>query len=1271
MPTVIAKNTIISVDDTLYNVQIAGEPWSLLRIAPNSYRFEVRAGDTWVSDPSNKNRSEIAMRSDIADGSKIGVSYTMMVEPGAANTANFTILGQFHQSESGGGKGLAPPFAIGLEGDNMVVKVAYRDATGKDVVESIFTDRAPIQRGHAYDFDIQASFDPDGSGHIAVMRDGVKIVDYSGRLGWPGQTGVYWKEGIYRGDAPETLAAVYSDLDVSVTPGTIAPTPAGPVTYNQYDGSGRIAATVTTQSDGAKIVTSFDASGALTKVVETGAKGDLTITTYGITGKSYVSETVAFDASGKIVSLSGRHGDGSLDYQQIRHADGSLDNWQYDAKGAATRHEVVAASGAREVYEYAVPGSKTASGHRSYDAQGVLRLYEQRNTDGSLALTQAWNMNGSTLVSNYAAGNVLSQTTLTRADGSRDVSDFNVTGRTYTSAVSHYDAKGVLTAVERKHADGSLDYSFVKDAGGTTAKIYNATGLLTKTEIVATSGAREVYDYTVPGSKTASGHRSYDAQGVLRLYEQRNTDGSLALTQAWNMNGSTLVSNYAAGNVLSQTTLTRADGSRDVSDFNVTGRTYTSAVSHYDAKGVLTAVERKHADGSLDYSFVKDAGGTTAKIYNAAGLLTKTEIVATSGAREVYDYTVPGSKTASGHRSYDAQGVLRLYEQRNTDGSLALTQAWSTNGSTLVSNYAAGNVLSQTTLTRADGSRDVSDFNVTGRTYISAVSHYDAKGVLTAVERKHADGSLDYSFVKDAGGTTAKIYNATGLLTKTEIVATSGAREVYDYTVPGSKTASGHRSYDAQGVLRLYEQRNTDGSLALTQAWNMNGSTLVSNYAAGNVLSQTTLTRADGSRDVSDFNVTGRTYTSAVSHYDAKGVLTAVERKHADGSLDYSFVKDAGGTTTKTYNATGLLTKTEIAATSGAREVYDYTVPGSKTASGHRSYDAQGVLRLYEQRNTDGSLDYVKTWKADGSTLATDYDDRGNFLSSASTTAAGKIDYTVTKVADGTVTKFYDAAGSLAKVENRHIDGTRDVYDYAFASRSVASVHRAYDSFGTMTLYEQWDAAGKLQTTKALQSDGSSVSSTYDPTGALTSIRTDYAVVAIGSGSSVFDPAIASTHSLYKAGQVTKTENVLVDGGRQIFDYGITDRAYVATERTYDEAGTLTAMATVDGKGNKTVTGYTADTLLWGGTGNDVFSLVNGDTVVFNAGFGNDTVRNFIAGEAGRDVLAFDHALIQDFAHLDMQQNGADTVIKVANHGSVTLQNVAMTALNQSDFAFF
>ncbi|MFE1598241.1 heparin lyase I family protein [Methylobacterium sp. ID0610] len=774
--SIIAKNTVISVDDTFYSVQIAGKPWSLIQVVPNSYRFEVRAGDTWVNDPSNKNRSEIAMRSDIADGSKIGVSYTMMVEPGAANTANFTILGQFHQSESGGGKGLAPPFAIGLEGDNMVVKVAYRDATGKDVVESIFTDRAPIQRGHAYDFDIQASFDPDGSGHIAVMRDGVKIVDYSGRLGWPGQTGVYWKEGIYRGDAPETLAAVYSDLDVSVTPGTIAPTPAGPVTYNQYDGSGRIAATVTTQSDGAKIVTSFDASGALTKVVETGAKGDLTITTYGITGKSYVSETVAFDASGKIVSLSGRHGDGSLDYQQIRHADGSLDNWQYDAKGAATRHEVVAASGAREVYEYAVPGSKTASGHRSYDAQGVLRLYEQRNTDGSLALTQAWSTNGSTLVSNYAAGNVLSQTTLTRADGSRDVSGFNVTGRTYTSAVSRYDAKGVLVTLERKHADGSLDYSFVKNASGTTAKIYNATGLLTKTEIVATSGAREVYDYAVPGSKTASGHRSYDAQGV---------------------------------------------------------------------------------------------------------------------------------------------------------------------------------------------------------------------------------------------------------------------------------------------------------------------------------------------------------------------------------------------------------------------------------------------LRLYEQRNTDGSPDYVKTWKTDGSTLATDYDGRGNFLSSVSTTAAGKIDHTVTKVADGTVTKFYDAAGSLAKVENRHLNGTRDVYEYAFASKSVASVHRAYDSFGTMTLYERWNAAGTLQSMRTWNNDGSSISSTYDATGALTATRRDDAPVA--------------------------------------------------------------AMTTLTIGSDAATTGR----LLEGSSGNDIFSLVNGDRVFFDAVFGDDTIRNFIAGDEGYNVLSINHELVQDFAHLSMRQDGSDTVITIADHGTITLENIAANTLNQNDFAFF
>src|SRR5689334_4010907 len=86
----------------------------------------------------DKNRSEIALQSVIKDGTPINVAYNLEVEPGAANTAAFCILGQFHQAEGTAVAGLAPPLAIGLVGEQMIVMIGYTDASGANVTKTIF-----------------------------------------------------------------------------------------------------------------------------------------------------------------------------------------------------------------------------------------------------------------------------------------------------------------------------------------------------------------------------------------------------------------------------------------------------------------------------------------------------------------------------------------------------------------------------------------------------------------------------------------------------------------------------------------------------------------------------------------------------------------------------------------------------------------------------------------------------------------------------------------------------------------------------------------------------------------------------------------------------------------------------------------------------------------------------------------------------------------------------------------------------------------------------
>jgi hypothetical protein len=70
-----------------------------------------------------------------------------------------------------------------------------------------------IQRGHAYDMTVSARFSNDNSGFLKVWRDDVQIVDYSGPIGYGYD--VYWKMGIYRAEATETLAADYSGFFIT------------------------------------------------------------------------------------------------------------------------------------------------------------------------------------------------------------------------------------------------------------------------------------------------------------------------------------------------------------------------------------------------------------------------------------------------------------------------------------------------------------------------------------------------------------------------------------------------------------------------------------------------------------------------------------------------------------------------------------------------------------------------------------------------------------------------------------------------------------------------------------------------------------------------------------------------------------------------------------------------------------------------------------------------------------------------------------------------
>jgi len=127
----------------------------------------------------------------------------------------------------------------------------------------------------------------------------------------------------------------------------------------------------------------------------------------------------------------------------------------------------------------------------------------------------------------------------------------------------------------------------------------------------------------------------------------------------------------------------------------------------------------------------------------------------------------------------------------------------------------------------------------------------------------------------------------------------------------------------------------------------------------------------------------------------------------------------------------------------------------------------------------------------------------------------------------------------------------------------------------------------------------------------------------------------------------------------------------------------LTGHATHDllagGAGNDTVSGGAGNDRLIGGLGNDILTGGAGaDTFVFATGLGKDTVKDFTPGtdhlEFSRSLFTAGWSDLQIYNYLlsnsSAQGSGHDLVIKLDTNDTVTLTNVTLASLHQSDFIF-
>ncbi|KQO69354.1 VCBS domain-containing protein [Methylobacterium sp. Leaf89] len=193
--------------------------WAVRAVGPDALRFEVRSGDVnWYDVGTGKERSEIGSTEQVTYGTPMHVSYKFQLEPGAKITATWMVLGQIHHEFLTDEQVSPPPFAFDTYRDDRIgATIRWKDADGNIYAQEIFRDSTGIVRGQTYQYDVYANFDNGPNGRLVIVRDGVVIADYSGPLGFApaGEGTVYWKEGLYRYHASETVAVVYSDLDIT------------------------------------------------------------------------------------------------------------------------------------------------------------------------------------------------------------------------------------------------------------------------------------------------------------------------------------------------------------------------------------------------------------------------------------------------------------------------------------------------------------------------------------------------------------------------------------------------------------------------------------------------------------------------------------------------------------------------------------------------------------------------------------------------------------------------------------------------------------------------------------------------------------------------------------------------------------------------------------------------------------------------------------------------------------------------------------------------
>jgi large repetitive protein len=186
----VAAGERVVIKGNIFEAEAGVKPEAIQRVeSPDVVRFQMIAGNRWSEDSmGGDERTELdGYKQPFEIGVPYWVAWSIYIEPGPRFTADWIALGQ----------------VPGLMGHILKQTIMTWSLAGKSLHSAL------INQGQSYQFVEKFIVDPV-NGYYGSWLDGKQVVDYHGRVGDPGRK-YYYKIGIYRGAAQETMAVRYAN----------------------------------------------------------------------------------------------------------------------------------------------------------------------------------------------------------------------------------------------------------------------------------------------------------------------------------------------------------------------------------------------------------------------------------------------------------------------------------------------------------------------------------------------------------------------------------------------------------------------------------------------------------------------------------------------------------------------------------------------------------------------------------------------------------------------------------------------------------------------------------------------------------------------------------------------------------------------------------------------------------------------------------------------------------------------------------------------------